>query len=105
MKRNNRHNVRSLRLETLESRQLFAADTVGFYEPGASMYHLKETFSPGNSDVYFNYGPSGTNNWSPLTGDWNGDAKDTVGFYDPGQSLFHLKDRFQPGASDYYFQF
>jgi hypothetical protein len=105
MKRNNRPKGRSLKIETLESRQMFAGDTVGFYEPGASMYHLKETFSPGNSDIYFNYGPSGTNNWAPLTGDWNGDGKGTVGFYDPTQSLFHLKDQFQPGSSDHYFQF
>lgn len=105
MKRSSRRKDRSLHLEALESRQMFAADTVGFYEPGVSMYHLKETFSPGNSDIYFNFGPSGTNDWSPLTGDWNGDAKDTVGFYDPYQSLFHLKDRFQPGTSNHYFQF
>jgi len=105
MNRPTRKRTRSLRIETLESRAVCAADGIGFYQPGSSMFHLKESFTPGNSDLYFNFGPSDNDSWQPLTGDWNGDGADSVGFYDPWQSLFHLKNQFTPGASDYYFQF
>ena len=105
MKRSNRKRTRSLRIETLESREVCAADGIGFYQPGSSTFHLKESFTPGNSDLYFNFGPSDNYSWLPLTGDWNGDGADSVGFYDPWQSLFHLKNQFTPGASDHYFQF
>lgn len=80
-------------------------DTVGLYQPDVSLFHLKETFTPGASDQYFSFGPSNDAGWIPIVGDWNGDGVDTIGLYQPDISLFHLKDSFTPGASDQYFGF
>ena len=84
---------------------LSKVDTIGLYQPDISLFHLKDTFTPGASDHYFQFGPTGNAGWIPLAGDWNGDGTVTVGFYQPDISLFHLKDSFAPGASDHYFQF
>lgn len=83
---------------------LVKQNTIGLYQPDASLFHLKESFTPGLSDIYFAFGPGGAG-WTPLSGDWNGDGIDTIGFYQPDISLFHLKDTFTPGASDQYFAF
>ena len=80
-------------------------DTVGLYQPNTSLFHLKDTFTPGASDHYFKFGPGESAGWIPLAGDWNGDGVVTIGLYQPDISLFHLKDSFTPGASDHYFQF
>ncbi|MEO1617136.1 MAG: hypothetical protein AAFV88_14895, partial [Planctomycetota bacterium] len=79
--------------------------TIGLYQPDASLFHLKNSFTPGPSDQYFAFGPTGNAGWLPLSGDWDGDGVDTIGFYQPDISLFHLKDSFTPGASDQYFRF
>ena len=79
--------------------------TIGLYQPDNSLFHLKNSFTPGASDIYFSFGPSGNAGWAPLVGDWDGDGTDTVGFYQPDNSLFHLKNSFTPGASDIYFAF
>ncbi|MEM0926006.1 MAG: hypothetical protein AAGJ83_08210, partial [Planctomycetota bacterium] len=75
------------------------------YQPDISLFHLKDSFSPGASDYYFRFGPSGNAGWIPVAGDWDGDGRDTIGLYEPGRSLFHLKNSFTPGASDQYFVF
>ena len=80
-------------------------DTIGFYQPDLSLFHLKNTFEAGASDQYFAFGPGSNAGWIPLTGDWNGDGVDTIGLYQPDISLFHLKDSFTAGASDQYFAF
>ncbi|WP_145210614.1 hypothetical protein [Planctomycetes bacterium TBK1r] len=80
-------------------------NTIGLYQGDISLFHLKESFTSGPSDIYFGFGPSGNLGWNPLSGDWNGDGIDTVGFYQGDISLFHLKDTFTGGASDQYFAF
>ncbi len=80
-------------------------DTIGLYQGDISLFHLKESFSPGLSDLYSAFGPGGSAGWTPLSGDWNGDGVDTIGLYQPDISLFHLKDSFAPGGSDRYFAF
>ena len=79
--------------------------TIGLYQPDVSLFHLKESFTPGASDQYFFFGPNNDAGWIPLVGDWDGDGTDTIGLYQPDISLFHLKDSFTPGASDQYFAF
>jgi hypothetical protein len=69
------------------------------------VFHLKDSFTGGDADHYFAFGPSGDVGWTPVTGDWNGDGIDTIGLYQPDVSLFHLKNSFTPGASDQYFAF
>ena len=78
-------------------------DTIGLYQGDVSLFHLKNSFTPGASDQYFAFGPGGNAGWIPLAGDWNGDGIDTIGLYQPDQSIFHLKNSFTPGASDHYF--
>ncbi len=80
-------------------------NTIGLYQPDVSLFHLKNSFTPGASDQYFAFGPGGNAGWIPLVGDWNGDGIDTIGLYQPDISLFHLKDSFTPGGSDQYFAF
>ncbi|MEM6470519.1 MAG: S8 family serine peptidase, partial [Planctomycetota bacterium] len=80
-------------------------ETLGFYDPASSVFHLSNRSGSTSSDIRFQYGPSGFAGWTPLAGDWNGDGIDTIGFYQPDLSLFHLKDSFTAGASDQYFGF
>ena len=79
--------------------------TIGLYQPDNSLFHLKESFTPGASDQYFAFGPGGNAGWTPLSGDWDGNGIDTIGLFQPDISLFHLKNTFTPGASDQYFAF
>ena len=79
-------------------------ETIGLFEPSASIFHLKESFTPGNSDHYFQFG-AGASGWTPIVGDWDGDGVDTVGFYQADASLFHLKNSHGGGVSDIYFAF
>nr|WP_161501186.1 SdrD B-like domain-containing protein [Rhodopirellula sp. SM50] len=88
-----------------ETTNEFKLDTIGLYQGDISLFHLKESFTPGPSDQYFGFGPGGNAGWTPVVGDWNGDGIDTIGLYQPDISLFHLKDSFTPGASDQYFAF
>lgn len=80
-------------------------DTIGLYQGDVSLFHLKNSFTPGAADQYFAFGPGGSAGWIPLAGDWDGDGTDTIGLYQPDVSLFHLKNTFTPGASDQYFAF
>ncbi len=91
-------------LRNLESDGI-SEDTIGLYQPDISLFHLKESFSPGASDQYVAFGPGGAAGWIPLVGDWDGDGVDTIGLYQPDISLFHLKNSATPGASDVYFAF
>ncbi|MEO1616723.1 MAG: M12 family metallo-peptidase [Planctomycetota bacterium] len=78
---------------------------IGLYQGDVSLFHLKDTFSPGPSDQYFSFGPGGDAGWIPLAGDWDGDGTDTIGLFQPDLSLFHLKNSFTAGPSDQYFFF
>jgi hypothetical protein len=48
------------------------ADTIGLYQGDISLFHLKDSFTPGASDQYFAFGPGGDAGWIPLSGDWDG---------------------------------
>ena len=61
--------IRRPRFEPLEDRLMLANDTIGFYQPDISLFHLKDTFTPGASDQFFQFGPGGNAGWPPLTGD------------------------------------
>ncbi len=78
--------------------------TVGFYDPAASQFYLKNSNSQGLSDLIFSYGP-GNSGWIPLVGDWNNDGTDSVGFYAPQSSTFFLKNGNSQGTSDLTFNF
>lgn len=80
-------------------------DGIGLYQPDISLFHLKETLTPGFADIYSLFGPSGDLGWAPLAGDWNNDGVDTIGLYQPSNSLFHLNDVFSSSSSDHLFAF
>lgn len=78
--------------------------TVGFYNPTASQFFLKNSNSQGLSDTIFSFGAAGAG-WRPLVGDWNNDGTDTVGFYVSASSTFFLKNSNSQGVSDLTFNF
>ncbi len=82
-----------------------ARDGIGLYQPSISLFHLKETLTPGIADIYALFGPDGDLGWGPLAGDWNNDGVDTIGLYQPGNGLFHLTDSFSSTTSDHLFAF
>lgn len=102
-------NSRVLRVETLESRSLLAADllgvagnfniqwrdqidTVGMYDPRLGTFYLRNENSPGFANNSFVFLPSGRNGL-PIAGDWNADSVDTVGIYVPSASTFILANK------------
>ncbi len=80
-------------------------DGIGLYQPDISLFHLRETLTPGLADIYARFGPDGDSGWGPLAGDWNNDGVDTIGLYQPSNSLFHLTDSFLSTTSDHLFAF
>ncbi|HEX3552678.1 MAG TPA: PQQ-dependent sugar dehydrogenase [Thermoanaerobaculia bacterium] len=75
------------------------ADTVGLYDPQASLFQLKAANRQGGDVTVVRFGPR-RNKWIPLAGDWDGDGKTTPGFYDPASSTFRLKNSLQGSGTD-----
>ena len=79
-------------------------DTVGLYNPGTSIFYLRNANSTGVADVTFAYGPAGSG-WTPIVGDWNADSIDTVGLYNPGAANFYLRNTNNTGVADVTFMY
>ena len=97
-------------------------DTVGVYQPSSGTFFLKNSNDSQDTDIVFNYGPSGgvisidenwnenyllvhpgilnTNDVIPITGDWNGNGIDTVGVYQFNFGQFYLKNSHEGGDAD-----
>ncbi len=80
-----------------------AGDTIGQYDPGTATFFLRNANSSGVPDVPpFNYGLS---NWTPLSGDWNGDGTDTIGAYNADTATFFLRNANNSGVADAAFNY
>jgi glucose/arabinose dehydrogenase len=75
------------------------AETVGLYDPQASLFQLKTRNTAGGAVRTVRFGPR-RSGWIPLAGDWNGDGKTTIGLYDPAASTFRLKNSLTGATSD-----
>lgn len=67
-------------------------DAPGLYNPANAAFLLRYTNSSGAPDNGFPFGPSNDTNFTPLSGDWNGDGVDTVGLYNKANSVWLLSD-------------
>jgi hypothetical protein len=73
-----------------------APTTVCVFDPSSATWYLKNTNQPGAPDVPpFRYGAP---NWTPLTGDWDGQGTRTAGAFDPTTATWYLRDSNSPGA-------
>ena len=81
------------------------SDNIGLYNPGNGTFYIKNSFTPGNADATFRYGPANNSGWEPLVGDWDGDGDDAIGLYNPGNGVFYLKNSFTPGNADSTFRY
>ena len=78
-------------------------DSAGFYDPARSLFRLRNSLSPGTSDILFAFGPRNAG-WLPVAGDWDGDGRDGVALYHPAHAVFHLKNVLASGPADASFQ-
>jgi hypothetical protein len=69
------------------------------YDPTASTFYLRNSNDAGFANITFNYGP-GNSGWTPIAGDWDGDARDTIGLYDPTGSAFYLRNSNDTGYAN-----
>ncbi|HEV2854174.1 MAG TPA: PQQ-dependent sugar dehydrogenase [Thermoanaerobaculia bacterium] len=74
-------------------------DTVGLFDPSASLFQLKAANTEAAAARAVRFGPR-RSAWIPLAGDWNGDGRSTPGFYDPAAAVFRFKNSLAGGASD-----
>jgi photosystem II stability/assembly factor-like uncharacterized protein len=75
------------------------ANTIGLFDPVASVFYLKNENQSGIADSMFAYGPPGSG-WQPIAGDWDGYGDDTIGLYHPAVSVFYLRDTNDSGDAD-----
>jgi hypothetical protein len=77
---------------------LGVVDTTGRSTPGAAVWYLRNTNTPGAPDI----GPFfyGLPTWTPLVGDWNGDGITTVGAVDTATGTWYLRNENSNGAPD-----
>jgi hypothetical protein len=80
------------------------SDTVGLYNPATSGFFLRNAHAGGAADLTFQYGPASAN-WTPLSGDWDGDGTDTIGLYNPSTATFFLRNTNAAGAADLTFPY
>ena len=83
---------------------LTALDTAALYNPGHSVFYLKNSHEGGMADTVCGYGPAGAN-WIPLAGDWDGDGIDSLGLYDSTGSVFFLRNSNSAGTADVVYGF
>lgn len=90
---------RSIRFESLEARDLLAANPLyfpGLYAPASSTFFLRNTLDSGPANEVVGFGAPGAG-WLPVVGDWEGDIFTELGVYDPVNSIFHLRSTL-PGS-------
>jgi hypothetical protein len=77
---------------------LGVVDTTGRSTPGAAVWYLRNTNTPGAPDI----GPFfyGLPTWTPIVGDWNGDGITTVGAVDTATGTWYLRNENSNGAPD-----
>jgi hypothetical protein len=75
---------------------------VGLYDPHSSYFYLTNALSTGYAEYTFGYGEPNAG-WTPLVGDWNGDATTGVGLYDPSASTFYLTNALATGFAEHTF--
>ena len=76
-------------------------DTVGFYDPATSTFHLSSANAAGAIDTAVQFGTA--ERFVPMTGDWTGSGRDTIGLYDPGTGEVRLRTTNTPGDPDVVF--
>lgn len=65
--------------------------SLGVYDPLASKFYLKNTFSYANpSDLIISAAAGVSSGLMPITGDWDGDGQVTPGNYDPNFGTYRL---------------
>ena len=74
--------------------------TPTLWDRASSHFYVRGSNSTGIADRVFGYGAP-QSNWTPLSGDWNGDGDDGVGVYDPATGAFYLRDAIDEGFADY----
>ena len=79
-------------------------ETVGLYNSLDSVFYLQNSHTGGIADVYYGYGPAGAN-WTPVSGDWDGDGIATLGLFNSTESVFYLKNSHSGGVADVIFAY
>lgn len=80
-------------------------DTVGLYEPETSLFRLKNTLEAKTADFIFRFGKKeGSNEFLPVSGNWNGEGADSIGIYEKQTGIFRLKNRVAAGKADTLFK-
>jgi uncharacterized delta-60 repeat protein len=75
-------------------------ETPGLYDTQDGTFFLKSSFTPGDADITFSFGPAGYG-LIPIVGKWTANAThDSVGLFDPTNSVFLLVNSFRGGAAD-----
>lgn len=74
-------------------------NTIGLYDPQASIFYLRNVNNGGFADIVAGYGPTAMD-WIPVVGDWDGDGVQTLGLYDPVHSIFFLRNSNSAGFAD-----
>jgi hypothetical protein len=81
-----------------------APTTPGLFNPAASIFYLKDSFSSGAADTSVAYGPA-PSTWTALVGDWTGNGLTTLGLYNPATGTFFLKNTNSSGPADLTFNY
>jgi hypothetical protein len=71
--------------------------TIGVYRPSTATFYLRNTNTPGESDMIIPFGAAGD---IPVVGDRDGDGKTTIGVYRPSEATFYLRNSNSPGNPD-----
>ncbi|QDV86187.1 hypothetical protein [Planctomycetes bacterium TBK1r] len=80
-------------------------DSIGLFNQIWSTFELKGSKYDDSIDRSTTFGPGRSNDWLPVTGDWDGDGFDTIGLYHSRTGEFHLKNSVAPGDADHVFAF
>jgi formate-dependent nitrite reductase cytochrome c552 subunit len=80
-------------------------DTAGLYSTSTGTFFLRNNNSAGPADTTFQFGPAGSSDFVPLTGDWEADGSTEVGLYQNSTGTFFLRNNNSAGPADITFQF
>ena len=73
-------------------------DTVGYYDPSTSTFHLSSANAADATDTAVQFGAPET--FMPVTGDWTGAGRDTIGLYNPATGEVRLRTTNTAGEPD-----
>jgi hypothetical protein len=79
-------------------------ETVGLFDPAASMFYLRNSNTGGPADYTFGYGAP-AQNWKEVVGDWDGNGLDSVGLFDPATATWYLGNSLAAGYATWTFGF